>query len=184
MTAPVVPVVVVFLASRPIGEFCGTRMVTPNLDEPQHTRSVDPRREGRLCISAALVIYYGAGLFFELRYHSGWMNVETYMRNHLFDGFGCAALFALIFRQIKHDDPVPNEGNLVRRWVMRLWNRRVLRASAGLTLASATIAAAAYFAAGADWLHVMYAGLAAIVISLSFWTGVVTGTASALTVPP
>jgi len=157
--------------------------VTLNPDDPQHTRSLDPRLQGRLCIGAALAIYYGTGLFFEVRYHPGWMNVETYMRNHLFDGFGCAALFALIFRQIKHDGPVPRGGNPVWRWVRGLWNKRALRATAGLILASATIAAAAYFAAGANWLHVLYAGLAAIAISWNFWTGVVNGITSALSTP-
>jgi hypothetical protein len=120
------------------------------------------RRQGRVCIAAALISYYVPALTFIL-VHYGWTSVEPYLRAHLFDGFGCAALYALVFRHFRDLSPVTTtDGGTIR-----------LRARARLIFASTIIAVASVYVAGAGLTVAIIYGLVAGMVLLSFWCQVV-----------
>jgi hypothetical protein len=120
------------------------------------------QRQGRVCITAALTSYYVPALTFIL-VHYGWASVEPYLRAHLLDGFGCAALYALVFRHFRDLSPV----TIIDTWAKRL------QATARLIFASTAIAVASVYVAGAGVTVAIIYGLLAGVVLLSFWYGVV-----------
>ena len=98
------------------------------------------------------------------------------MRAHLFDGFGCAALFALVFRHIRQVPEGP-QGGWLDRFLKSLSDKRYWWAASGLTAASVVIAAASVFVAGGAIGDVLLAALLAAVIRAGFWSGVAVGVA-------
>jgi 8-oxo-dGTP pyrophosphatase MutT (NUDIX family) len=132
------------------------------------------RRQGRLCVAAALVSYFGPALVFVVVHH-GWEQIEPYLRGHLFDAFGCAALYTLAFRQFRLPWPQIQLAKYAWRWL----NIRVQLSAMQLTLASAAIAAASVFTAGGDFQAVALGGVLAALILQGFWTGVISGVSGA-----
>jgi 8-oxo-dGTP diphosphatase len=132
------------------------------------------RRQGRLCLIAALVSYYGPALIF-VGVHNGWAQVEPYLRDHLFDAFGCAALYVLIFRQFKQPFPQIHRADRLWRWLSRWLNIPIQLDAIQLSLASAAIGAASVFAAGGDRWAILGAGFLTGLILQGFWTGVISG---------
>jgi hypothetical protein len=104
------------------------------------------------------------------------VQVEPYLRAHLFDGFGCAALFALVFRHINQVPEGP-QGSWLDRFLKSLSDKRYWWAASGLTAASVVIAAASVFVAGGGIWDVLWAGLLSGVILAGFWSGVAVGVA-------
>ena len=176
-----VGVVGLAVGGRAGGQSVGQLITVPSGEDPGQ-RTLSDRRQGMLCVCAALATYYGAALAFLLLHYGpphGWAQVEPYLRVHLFDGFGCAALFALVFRHVRKV-PRASKGTAdswADRFFKSLPDRRFLWAAAGLTAASAVIAAASVFVAGAVIWDVFWAGLGAAAILMGFWSGVAAGVA-------
>jgi hypothetical protein len=147
------------------------------IGDPGRELIIAERRQGRVCVTAALISYYVPALIFVvlhtqlitgkpyLVWHAQWAAVEPYLRAHLFDGFGCAALYALIFRHFRQVHPVTGNDTRGAR----------LRAASQLIFASTAIAASSVYIAGAGIIIATFAGLLAGFALLSFWYGVVSG---------
>lgn len=136
------------------------------------------RRQGRLCVAAALVSYYGAAVTF-VAVHDGWSQIESHLRDHLLDAFGCAALYALVFRQFRKPKSRVQPTDRTWRWLTGWLDIGIQLAAIQLTLASAAIAAASVFSAGGNFEDVCFAGLLATLILQGFWTGVISGVSGA-----
>jgi 8-oxo-dGTP pyrophosphatase MutT (NUDIX family) len=149
-------------------------------DEKHPGRRMPPieRRQGRLCIVAALVSYYGAAITF-VAVHDGWSQVESHLRDHLLDAFGCAALYALVFRQFRQPEPRLQPTDQIWRLLTGWLDIGIQLAAIQLTLASAAIAAASVFSAGGSFQEVGFAGFLAALILQGFWTGVISGVSGA-----
>ena len=158
--------------ARGAGYLSGQWLAPPDPDNAGRRVAPLEPRQGRVCIAAALVTYYGAALTF-VGWHHGWNPVEPYMRIHFLDGFGCAALYALIFRHAGEVNSADRAGKGLVHWLKaqadKVW------AVAGLTAASAVIAAASVFGAGAGRTVVIYAGVMAALILMAFWIGIIAG---------
>jgi hypothetical protein len=110
------------------------------------------RRRAQVSMMAALLIYYAAGLGMTVASH-GWSASESYLRDHILDGFGCAAFFAVGWSQME---------------------RHANRGTGLLSAATAGIAAAAAFQAhGTSGDVALLAGLG-WVYGLFIW-GYITG---------
>jgi hypothetical protein len=175
----------VILAYIPLARGAGYRsgqwLAPPDPDNAgQRVAPLEPR-QGSVCIAAALVTYYGAALMF-VGWHHGGSPIEPYMRIHFLDGFGCAALYALIFRHVGEVNPADRTGKGLVHWLMgkadKMW------AVAGLTAASAVIAAASVFGAGASSTVVIFTGVMAALILMTFWIGIIAGIRSVPASPP
>ena len=123
------------------------------------------RRRAQLCLGFALVLYYAAALPVVI-IHSGWAAVDPYLRGHLFDGFGCAALLTVGWSQLTR--PMPSR--------LRAAEVRIAAAKFFLPLASAAIAAAAAYVANGSWAAVFTVFCVAYIFAYNFWNAVV-GTA-------
>lgn len=120
------------------------------------------RRRASLCLAVALLLYYAAALPVVI-IQSGWTELDTYLRGHLFDGFGCAALLTVAWSQLAR--PMPAR--------LRPANVRMAAAKFLLPLASAAIAAAAAYVADGSWTAILTAFCAAYVFGHNFWGAVV-----------
>lgn len=120
------------------------------------------RRRSSLCLAVALLLYYAAALPVVI-IQSGWAALGPYLRGHLFDGFGCAALLTVAWSQLAR--PMPRR--------LRPANVRIAAAKFLLPLASAAIAAAAAYVAGGSWTAILTAFCAAYVFGHNFWGAVV-----------
>ncbi|HEV2260322.1 MAG TPA: hypothetical protein VGS06_45025 [Streptosporangiaceae bacterium] len=134
-------------------------------DTPAERQGRFERRRAQLCLGFSLVLYYAAALPVEI-IHSSWAAVDPYLRQHLFDGFGCAALLTVAWSQLTR--PMP----------MRLRPAAVRMAAAKLLLplASAAIAGAAAYVANGSWKEILAVVVVVYPFSHKFWDAVV-GTA-------
>lgn len=105
------------------------------------------RRAGHVSMLAALAIYFTAGLGVTVASRG---SCETYLREHILDGFGCVAFFAAGWSQLDR-----HPGQQVTPAADQLSEATIM-----LSVATAGIAAAAAFAAGGIHLDV---GLIAVV---------------------
>jgi hypothetical protein len=166
----------IFSGGRVLGRSVG-KWIGPPRQDPGRELIIAERRQGRVCLAAALISYYVPALIFVvwhaqlvvvkpyLVWHAQWNAVEPYLRAHLFDGFGCAALYALVFRHFRQVHPVTGNDTRGAR----------LRAASRLVLASTAIAAASVYVAGASIIIAVFCGLLAGLVLLNFWYGVVSG---------
>jgi hypothetical protein len=115
-----------------------------------------------LYLGFSLVLYYAAALPVVI-IHSGWAAVDPYLRGHLFDGFGCAALLTVAWSQLTRPMPVR----------LRPAQVRVAAAQFFLPLASAAIAAAAAYVANGSWAAVLLVFCMACIFAVQFWNLVV-----------
>ena len=145
---------------RSIGKWIG-----PPSWDPGREFITAERRQGCVCVAAALTSYYVRAFIFVI-WHDAGLGAEPYLRAHLFDGFGCAALYTLVFRHFRKFHPVTGGDRRIDR----------LRAASQLALASTAIAAASVYVAGADVTVAIIYGLLVGLVLLSFWYGVVSGT--------
>jgi MFS family permease len=131
-------------------------------DTPAERRGRFERRRAQLCLGFGLVLYYAAALPVVIIY-SGWAAVDPYLRGHLFDGFGCAALLTVAWSQLTR--PMPMR--------LRPAGVRMSAAQFLLPLASAAIAAAAAYVANGSWEAVLTVLFVAYIFSYKFWEAVV-----------
>jgi hypothetical protein len=129
---------------------------------PQERQGRFERRRARLCLGAALLLYYAAALPVVI-VQSGWAAIDIYLRGHLFDGFGCAALLTVAWSQLTR--PMPAR---LRPAEVRMAAARFL-----LPLASAAIAAAAAYVANGRWTAIFTVFCVAYIFSYNFWPAVV-----------
>lgn len=108
-------------------------------------------RRSALSLLTALLIYYAPALYVTVLHH-GWPMVDGYLRGHLFDGFGCAAFFAIGWARLTHNPEYA-------AWVL-------------ITL-SGGIAAAAAYVAGGNWEDILLASLIVVLAGWHFWHEVV-----------
>ncbi len=131
-----------FWLARPLGKQSG------HFPGPEAAHKELCRRAGQVSTLAALAIYFTAGLGVTVAYQR-WGACEGYLREHILDGFGCAAFFAAGWSQLERhpgQQAAPAE--------------QLSEATIMLSAATAGIAAAAAFVAGGIHLDV---GLIAVV---------------------
>jgi len=110
-------------------------------------RRYETRRDNFSAL-VALVAYYVPGLWITVSIHGGWDAVGEYLRAHLLDGFGCAAFFAMGWRQL---------------------DRHTGKALLWFDIATAGIAAASTYIAGGNAHVVIVVGLVAFVLANLMW---------------
>ena len=145
----------------------------------EYGQRLSEQRQRRLCVVAALACYYIPALIV-IQGHAGWSAVEPYLRAHLFDGFGCAALFGIAFNYLREPLARPAAGAGLSGWaaeirLARLADRRTTLAAFRLTWGAVLIAAASAWVAGGGWLKVLVAAGCTFVPVQSFWGLVANG---------
>ena len=154
-------------------------------------------RQRGIALVMALVCYYVPALTI-VSIHAGWPAVVPYLRAHLFDGFGCAALFGVVLGQLwrplpdtaprvvstkrpREAPPVSAERSRVEESFARATVRnremdrlqaahmRAKAAASQLASGSAIIAAAAAWVAGGGWLAVILSMVFAAIALGLFW---------------
>jgi len=131
-------------------------------DTPADRQGRFEQRLSQLRIGFALVMYYAAALPVVI-FRSGWAAVDPYLRGHLFDGFGCAALLAVAWSPLTRFMPQR----------LRPPEVRLAAAQFFLPLASAAIAAGAAYVADGSWAAVFTAFCAGLIFTYAFWLIVV-----------
>jgi len=159
---------------RIIGHRSGHWLAPRDEEHPGQRMPPIERRQGQLCVVAALVSYYGAAVAF-VAVHDGWSQVDSHLREHLLDAFGCAALYALVFRHFRQPESRLQPTNRIWRLLTGWLDIGIQLAAIQLTLASAAIVAASVFSADGSFQEVGFAGLLAAFILQGFWTGVISG---------
>jgi len=147
------------------GFICGAWLRAPlgrTGDTPVERQARFEQRRARVCLGFSLALYYTAALPVVI-IHSGWGAVDPYLRGHLFDGFGCAALLTVAWSQLTRPMPVR----------LRPAEVRVAAAQLLLPLASAAIAAAAAYVANGSWATVLTVFSVACIFAVQFWKAAV-----------
>lgn len=148
---------------------------------PEAGRQLSDRRQQTVCVIAALLCYYVPGLVV-VHAHASWAGILPYLRAHLFDGFGCAALFGLAFGRLRAPMPAawPGQRTYARAdRIAMLADRRVGVAALQLTGSSALIAACAAWVAGGGPVAIIAAAVWPAIPLQAFWSLVVIGVGSA-----
>ncbi len=147
---------------------------------PAAGRQLSEKRQQTVCVIVALLCYYVPGLVV-VHAHASWAGMLPYLRAHLFDGFGCAALFGLAFGRLRAPMPAawPGQSTYARAdRIAMLTDRRVGIAALQLTGSSALIAACAAWVAGGGLVAMIAAAAWPTVPLQPFWSLVVIGVGS------
>jgi hypothetical protein len=129
-----------------------------------HRQRVSEQRERRTCLVVALLCYYVPALIF-VEIHAGPAGLIPYMRAHLLDGFGCAALFAVALGPLRW--PLA-EASMPYKPGFAVVGRAA-RAGLLLTCGSVAIAVAAIWIAGGGWSAVLPTFVCTYVTTQLFW---------------
>jgi hypothetical protein len=149
------------------GFLLGDWITAPLRDSAQgeeHRQRVCEQRERRTCLAVALLCYYAPALTV-VGLHSGLAGFIPYLRAHLLDGFGCAALFALALAPLRQ--PLAEASRQYKPGFEEVG--RAGRASLLLVGGSVAIAASAAWIAGGSWPDAFLAGVCAYVPLQFFW---------------
>jgi hypothetical protein len=162
-----------------LGLICGDWIVDPLRTgeySQEYRQHVSERRQARVCLVAALLCYYTPALIIVCN-RAGWAAIVPYLRAHIFDGFGCAALFGLTFSRLRwplvETAASPRAAAPTSR-LLALLGRRKAIATAQLSIGTALIAACSAWVADASWLDVLAAGVCTLVPLQTFWQTAVT----------
>jgi len=173
---PFVVFMVAWAAALILGPISGAWLLDPlsNTEYSQEYRQhVSEQRQARVCLVTALLCYYIPAVFI-VSDHAGWAAVVPYLRAHIFDGFGCAALFGLAFSRLRwplvDTAATTQAAGMTSQMALALTNRRVAVSVAQLSFGAALIAACSAWVAGGSWLAVLAAGLWTFVPLQTFWS--------------
>jgi hypothetical protein len=169
-------VMVTLTAALILGFISGAWLLDPlsNTGHSQEYRQrVSEQRQARVCLVTALLCYYIPALII-VRDYAGWSAIVPYLRAHIFDGFGCAALFGLAFSRLRlplvDTAATAQPAGATSQLASALANRRVAVSTAQLSFGAALIAACSAWVAGGSWLAVLYAGLWTFTPLQLFWS--------------
>lgn len=149
-----------------------------SLQSQEHRQHVSEQRERRTCLVVALLCYYIPALLI-VGFHAGLAGLAPYLRAHLLDGFGCAALFALALSPLRR--PLAEASHRYKPGLEAVGQG--LRAGLLLTCASVAIAASGAWTAGGNWPAVLLAGICASFPLQFFWGIVALGISAAPLTP-
>jgi hypothetical protein len=130
----------------------------------EHRQRVSEQRERRACLVVALLCYYVPALIV-VEIHTGMAALIPYMRAHLLDGFGCAALFAVALGPLRW--PLA-EASMPYKPGFGVVGRAA-RAGLLLTCGSVAIAVSAAWIAGGGWAAVLLTFVCTYVPTQLFW---------------
>jgi hypothetical protein len=139
----------------------------------EYRQRVSEQRQARVCLVTALLCYYIPAVII-VSDHAGWAAVVPYLRAHIFDGFGCAALFGLAFNRLRWplvDTAATTQATgMTSQLTLALTNKRVAFATAQLSFGAGLIAACSAWVAGGSWLAALGAGLITFGPLQTFWS--------------
>jgi len=150
-----------------LGLLAGDWIVAPLQDSnmaEDHRQRVSEQRERRVGLVVALLCYYVPALMV-VGLHAGIVGLIPYLRAHILDGFGCAALFTLALSPLRQ--PLAEASRRYKPGFEAAG--RAAQAGLLLTCGSVAIAAVAAWIAGGSWSTVLLAGVCAYFPIQFFW---------------